>query len=107
LQIPYSVATDGLSSNNSLDLFDELRAALMMHTDLELNALSKRLIRSVTSDAARILGLNCGRVKEGHEADLALIQLPEAPRQEEEISLWTILHTDKVSRLYIEGERYI
>ena len=30
--IPFSLGTDGLSSNNSLSMFDELRNALMIHT---------------------------------------------------------------------------
>ena len=105
--IPFTAATDGLSSNYSLNIFEELRAALMMHHDMDLNRLSEKLIRSVTFDAAKILHLNCGRIKKGHEADFALIELPESPVQEEEIALWTILHTQKVSQLFIAGERYI
>jgi cytosine/adenosine deaminase-related metal-dependent hydrolase len=107
LYIPYTVATDGLSSNDTLNIFDELRAALMMHTDMDLNTLSKDLIQSVTFNAAKTLHLNCGRITEGYEADFALIQLPEAAKQEEDIALWTILHTDKVAQLYIAGERYL
>ena len=105
LNIPYTIATDGLSSNDSLNIFDELRAALMMHTDMELGPLSKELIRSVTIDAAKALDLNCGRIKEKYEADFALVQLPEAPRQEDDIALWTILHTRRVAQLYIAGEQ--
>ncbi len=107
LDIPFTIATDGLSSNYSLNLFDELRAALMMHYEMNLHKLSKQLMRSVTSDAAKILNLNCGQIREGYEADFALIQLPEKPKEEGDIALWTILHTDKVAQLYIEGERYI
>jgi cytosine/adenosine deaminase-related metal-dependent hydrolase len=107
LHIPYSIATDGLSSNHSLSLFDEMRAALMMHYDSDLQTLSETLIRSVTSDAAAILKLNCGHIAEGFEADFALIQLPEEPKIEKEIALWTILHTDKVAQLFIEGDRYL
>jgi cytosine/adenosine deaminase-related metal-dependent hydrolase len=107
LNIPFSIATDGLSSNNTLNIFDELRAALMMHYDLELQALAKHLIRSVTSDAADILKLDCGRIAEGYQADFALIRLPEKPKLEEDIALWTILYTRKVTQLYIKGERYV
>ncbi|MEA3456325.1 MAG: metal-dependent hydrolase [Campylobacterota bacterium] len=107
LDVPFSLATDGLSSNNSLSIFDELRAALMMHYETNLHILSQRLIRSVTSDAAKILNLKCGQIAEGYEADFALIQLPEELKREEDIALWTILHTDKVKQLFIEGERYI
>ena len=106
-RIPFTVATDGLSSNDSLNLFDELRAALMMHYESDLNKLSRELIRSVTFEAGRILDLRCGRIKEGYDADFALVQLPEEPVQKEDIALWTILHTEKVAQLYIAGERYL
>lgn len=107
LDIPFSLATDGLSSNHSLNLFDELRAALMMHYEMNLHQLSRQLIRSVTSEAAKILKLDCGYIAEGYEADFALIQLPEEPKEEGDIALWTILHTDKVAQLFIAGERYL
>jgi len=107
LDIPFSLATDGLSSNNTLNIFDELRAALMMHYEPNLHILSQRLIHSITSEAAKILNLKCGQIIEGYEADFALIQLPEEPKREEDIALWTILHTDKVKQLFIEGEQYL
>jgi len=107
LGIPFAVATDGLSSNYSLNIFDELRAALMMHHDIELHELSLWLLGSVTQDAARILGLNCGRITQGYQADFALVQLPNIPQIEEDIALWTILYTQKVAQLYIEGKQYV
>jgi len=107
LNLPYSVATDGLSSNDSLSIFDELRAALMLHHQAPMQELANRLIRSVTSDAADILGLNCGRIAEGKLADFAVVTLKEKPKREEEIALWTILHTKEVSEVYIEGNKYV
>jgi len=107
LELPYSVATDGLSSNDSLNIFDELRATLMLHHLVPMQELATKLIKSVTSDAADILGLNCGRIAEGKLADFAVVTLKEAPKREEEIALWTILHTKEVSEVYIEGRRYV
>ena len=107
LDLPYSVATDGLSSNDSLNIFDELRATLMLHHLAPMQALARKLIKSVTSDAADILGLNCGRIAEGKLADFAVVTLKEAPKREEEIALWTILHTKEVSEVYIEGIKYV
>ena len=107
LNLPYSVATDGLSSNDSLNIFDELRAALMLHHQAPMPELANRLIQSVTSDAADILGLNCGRISEGKLADFAVVTLREKPKREEEIALWTILHTKEVSEVYIEGNKYV
>ena len=103
--IPYTIATDGLSSNNKLNILDELRAAIMIHQDIDINTLAKDLIRSITKDAGRVLDLNIGEIREGYQADFAIIKLPEAPKQESDIALWTILHTDRAEEVYIGGER--
>jgi len=107
LSIPYTVATDGLSSNDSLSIFDELRAALLLHNDIPIQELANALLKSVTSNAADALGLMCGKIEVDKLADFAVISLPEAPKREEEIALWTILHTKEVSEVYIEGEKYV
>jgi len=106
LPLPFTVATDGLSSNDSLGMFDELRAAIMMHHDIPIHELSEKLLRAVTADAADILGLNCGKVEKDRLADFAVITLPEKPKRVAELALWSILHTKEVSQVYIEGERY-
>ena len=107
LNMPYSIATDGLSSNDSLNIFDELRATLMLHHLAPMQKLADKLIKSVTSNAADILGLNCGRIAKGKLADFAVVTLKEKPKREEEIALWTILHTKEVSNVYINGEKYV
>lgn len=107
LQLPFTVATDGLSSNYSLSIFDELRASLMLHHQAPIVELAEKLLKTVTSDAADILGLACGKIEVGKLADFALVTLREAPKRSEEIALWSILHTKEVSALYIEGEQYV
>ncbi len=107
LGIPFSIATDGLSSNNTLSIFDEMRAALMLHSQSDINQLAELLIRSTTEVAGEILDLKVGKLAKGYEADFALIELPQAPRQESDISLWSILHTQSVKELYIGGESII
>ena len=107
LDLPFSVATDGLSSNFSLNIFDELRGALMLHNQADINLLAKKLIDSITVVAGKALGLNCGEIKEGYFADFIIIKLPQEPQSEEDIALSTILHTEEVDRLYIGGERYV
>ena len=107
LELPFSLATDGLSSNDSLCIFDELRAAVMLHNDIPIQELALRLLKTVTADAADILGLNCGKIAVDKLADFAVITLPETPKREEELALWTILHTKEVSEVYIEGKKYV
>ena len=107
LKQPFTVATDGLSSNDSLNIFDELRAALLLHNEVPIQTLANQLLQAVTADAAEILGLNCGKIEEGRLADFALIKLDEACKRPEELALWSILHTKEVSQVYINGEKYI
>ena len=107
LTLPFTVATDGLSSNDSLNIFDELRAAIMLHNEIPIQELSTQLLQAVTEDAADILGLNCGKIEIDRLADFAVVTLPEAPVREEELALWSILHTKTVSQVYIQGEQYV
>jgi len=107
LKQPFTVATDGLSSNDSLSIFDELRAALLLHNDIPIQTLATQLLQAVTSDAADVLGLNCGKIEVGKLADFAVLTLKEAPKRTEELALWSILQTKEVSALYIEGEQYV
>jgi cytosine/adenosine deaminase-related metal-dependent hydrolase len=79
----------------------------MLHYQMPIQTLSKQLIKAVTADAADALGLNCGKIAPGKLADFALVTLSEAPKREEEIALWTILHTKEVSGLFINGEKYV
>jgi cytosine/adenosine deaminase-related metal-dependent hydrolase len=103
LNIPFTVATDGLSSNNSLNIFDELRSAIMLHHLGDLNRLSNLLIRSVTSVPAQIFSLNSGEITIDKDADFALITLPDEPSSLDDIALQTILHTNKVDSIFISG----
>jgi len=103
--IPFSVATDGLSSNNSLNIFDELRAGLMLHHLGELNKLANILIKGITSTPAQIFNLNSGAIEVGKDADFALIKLSDKVKNIESIALQTILHTKEVHEVYIDGEK--
>jgi len=105
LNIPFSVATDGLSSNNSLNIFDELRSALMLHHEEALDKLSALLIKGVTSVPAEIFNLNSGKIELNRDADFALVSLPDEPNSLEDIALQTILHVNRVDDVYIGGEK--
>lgn len=107
LPLPFTVATDGLSSNDTLNILDELKAAIMLHNDIPIQELSRKLIHAITADAADILGLNCGKIEVNKLADFTVITLPEKPIREEDLALWSILHTNKASQVYIQGEQYV
>ncbi len=98
-----SIATDGLSSNWSLNIWDELRAALMLHHQGPLEKMADRFIRSITSDAATAIRSDAGRLETDAPADIAVITLPEMCHSDK-LSLHAILHTQRVKCVYIEGE---
>jgi len=103
--INYSVATDGLSSNYSLNLFKEIRAALLMHTDLHPKYLAKDLLKSVTKHSAKQLNLNNGSLEKGKDADLITFKLPNSVKDLDYLPMHIILHTKEVEELYINGEK--
>lgn len=99
--IRWIVATDGLSSNYKLDLFEEMKVALFMQSDAPLLELANRLIRSVTLDAAEALGLNTGEIAEGKNADMIVLDLDKEPTAE--LAIHLILHRYNISNVYING----
>jgi cytosine/adenosine deaminase-related metal-dependent hydrolase len=100
--IRWIVATDGLSSNYKLDLFEEMKMSLFMHSDAPLLEFANALIRGVTIDAAEALGLNTGEITEGKNADMIIIDLDKEPN--EELAIHLILHRYNISKVYINGE---
>ncbi|MDD5158291.1 metal-dependent hydrolase [Sulfurimonas sp.] len=100
--IRWICATDGLSSNYRLNLFEEMKCALFMHSNMPLKELTKKLILSVTKDASDALGLNCGEIKEGKNADMIVINLESEPSNELELHL--ILQGYNVEKVYINGK---
>jgi len=101
--INFTLATDGLSSNTSLSLWDEMRSALMMHPSASLHTLSRRLLQSVTCNAAKALNLSCGSLEEGKESDMIVVTLPQELQHEEELVSQLILHTHETHWSFING----
>lgn len=100
----FAIGTDGLSSNNSLSMFDEMRNVLMMHTDFEVNSFAKKVLKASTSNAARALGLNKGILQKDKDADIIAITLPDELKHKEDIATHVILHTKYVKKTVIGGE---
>ncbi|MGA1931911.1 aminofutalosine deaminase family hydrolase [Arcobacter sp. YIC-464] len=103
-KINLSIGTDGLSSNNSLSIFDELRNALMIHVDENILALSKKLLSAATTGGAKALGLNKGILKKDADADIISFTLPDNVSEKEDLAMHIILHTKFVNKTIIGGE---
>ena len=100
--IRWIVATDGLSSNYKLDLFEEMKISLFMHSDAPLLQFAQQLINGVTIHAAQALGLNTGEIKEGKNADMLVLDLDAEPN--EELAIHLILHRYNISKVFINGK---
>lgn len=102
--LDFSIGTDGLSSNNSLSMFDELRACLNIHYEKDIVKFSKTLLNAATNGGSRALGLNKGRLKKGYDADIISFCLPDNIEDLEDIYMQIILHTKYVDKTIIGGE---
>ena len=102
--IPLAIGTDGLSSNHSLNLFEELRSALYIHTNLEPNQLAQKLLLSATNGGGVTLGLKKGILKKDYDADLISFCLPDICENLDTLAIHIILHNSKINKLYIKGE---
>jgi len=100
--IEWIIATDGLSSNYKLDLFEEMKMSLFMHSDAPLLEFAQALIKGVTINAAKALGLNTGEIAVGKNADMLIIDLDKEPS--EELAIHLILHRYNISKVYINGK---
>ncbi|WP_455755664.1 aminofutalosine deaminase family hydrolase [Sulfurimonas sp.] len=100
--IDWIVATDGLSSNYKLDLFEEMKMSLFMHSNAPLLKFAQDLIKGVTINAAKALGLNTGEIAVGKNADMIILDLDKEPT--EELAIHLILHRYNISKVYINGK---
>ena len=102
--IPFTIGTDGLSSNNSLSMFDELRNALMAHYDKNVIDFSKILLKAATVNGSRALGLNKGVIEKDFDADMIYFNLPDSVENKNELPMHIILHTKFVDKVIIGGK---
>jgi len=101
--IPLAMGTDGLSSNHTLNMFEEIRNAFFMHTNLNPNELSQKLLKAATSGGANALGLQKGILTKGHDADIIAFTLPDTCKNKEDVATSIILHTSQTTHTYIKG----
>ena len=76
--VPVGLGTDGAGSNNDLDLFDEMRDAAMLGklaADDASAVAAPIVVEMATAGSAAAIGFDSGRIEEGANADLAVIDL--------------------------------
>ena len=102
--IDLALGTDGLSSNNSLSLFDEMQTALFIHRSNDINFLAKRLIQASTIGGAKALGLDKGQLVKNMDADIISFKLPDTCNIDN-LCTSILLHTKNVDNVFIAGDK--
>ena len=76
-KIKMALGTDGSSSNNSLDMFEDMKIAglLQKHHNNPTHMSAKDVFDMATKHGAEVFGLNSGEIKEGKLADLLLLDM--------------------------------
>lgn len=97
-----NIATDGLSSNNSLNFFDELRANLFMHNEFNLQKMAKILLRMATFGGANALNYKAGEISSDFDADFSLVKCQNSNKNSLCVNL--ILNTKSVEKLFVKGK---
>ena len=76
-----ALGTDGMSSHNSADLFDDMKLAAILHNGVSCDPMAmtaRQALEMATVNGARALGRNTGRIAPGAVADLILLDF-DAP----------------------------
>ena len=76
--IKIALGTDGCSSNNNLDILEEMKFAALTnkaHCQDPSIMPASEVFTATTSTAAKIFGLDCGKIAEGKLADCILVNL--------------------------------
>lgn len=71
-----ALGTDGVASNNSHDMFEEIKLAALLHKGVNLDPLAvsaRQALEMATVNGAKALGRDSGCITVGRDADLILI----------------------------------
>ncbi len=79
--VPVALGTDGASSNNRLDMWEEMRTAALLNKGVDMNPVcvpAVDALRMATYEGARAFGFSRkGMIREGWVADLVLVNLDQ------------------------------
>ncbi len=94
--VPVAVATDGAASNDLLDMWEEMRAAVLLARVAQNDAAALSpadALRMATVDAAKVAGINAGEIVPGKLADLIVLDLNKAHLQP--------FHTEDIANMLV------
>jgi cytosine/adenosine deaminase-related metal-dependent hydrolase len=112
--INFSIATDGVSSNQDFDLLNEIKAAKLLFASQGQNISAKSLFQAITINPAVQLGKQneIGSLEKGKLADFGVYNLSESEKQQlsklkgEEFYFYllNIINSARLNSLWINGK---
>jgi len=76
--VTVGLGTDGCASNNTLDMFHEMKMAALLHKVHKLDPTAipaQKALEMATVDGARSVGLDTGVIAEGKKADIIIVDM--------------------------------
>lgn len=105
------LGTDGASSNNNLDMLEEMRTCALLHKVNTMDSTtlpSYQVLQLATCNGAQVVGLqDCGVIKPGCKADLILLDLQKPhliPRHDPVANLVYAAQSSDVNTVIIDGK---
>ena len=99
-----TLATDGLSSNISLNIFDEARACILTHHNLPFEILLKEIFFAITYTAHKALQTNSHSLEANLNADFAVFDISDKEHDKGSILSEFLLHTRYAKDLFLNGK---
>lgn len=106
--IHVGIGTDGPASNNSLNMFQEMKTASIIQKNEDPREMDAQTVLDMaTINGAEILGLDrVGKIEEGWKADLIAVEIDESmrPCRRENIVSHLVFSDPEVAETIVEGE---
>jgi len=103
-----SLGTDGTASNNSLNIFEDLKIMALIHKLKDPKNLdANESLKIATENGGKALNLKIGKIEEGYLADLIFIDLKSASLNPEHNLISNVVYsmdTESIKDVMIDGK---
>ncbi len=93
--IEIAIGTDGPASNNTLDMFEEMKQAALLLNSRGIQISPKKILEMATKNGSNFLGFNSGKIEEGKNADLIFLDLTSTNLHPQHNLLSNIIYSTK------------